>query len=96
MKRSEMNKHQKEAFDTVKEEYGWIVGGFENTMLDYAEDSEEWKAAANALAHHDALAEMIYEAVMDQPNASTKRALRFAGTEFIKERIERRLQKDGY
>lgn len=40
----------------------WIVGGYENTMSDYAEHTEEYQSAKEALLDTQALKEEIYHA----------------------------------
>lgn len=93
-----MNQHQKTAWTIIREEAGEIVGGRENTLLDFAEDSEEYKSAEEALADHSRLVEEIYEAVMWRGNtgSGTGKHIRFAGSDWIRERIEKVVTKWGY
>ena len=37
----------------------WIIGGNENTLFDYDEDSEEYKGAKAFLADHDAIVKEV-------------------------------------
>ena len=97
MKLSEMNKHQKEAFRWISSVMSEYIGGYENTLLDYREEDEEYKEAKELLSKPRAeLAEIIYSMVMEESDKGTARHLRFAGTEFIMERINKRLDKWGY
>ena len=97
MKISEMNKHQREAFRCVCEASGEYIGGWENTMLDYPEDHEEYKNAQTVLSRtHEELVDDIYQMVMAESDKGVLRHLRFAGKDFILERIDRRLKKWGY
>jgi len=97
MKRSEMNVHQRQAFDFIVYAMSELVAAFELTLQDEPEDSEEYKAAYEYLHQgHDALKEEIYNEVMELSDAGTAKHLRFAGKEFIMERIDKRLTKWGY
>lgn len=98
MKRSEMNVHQKAMFDLmagIMEEY---IGGYENTLLDYSEEDEEYKSAKEFLGMgHDEMKEFFYNEVMGCCKSGTNAShARFAGGDFLRERIERRLVKWGY
>lgn len=97
MKRSEMNAHQKQAFDFICEVMSEWIGGYENVLLDYEEDSEEYKKAKAFLAQgHEVLKELVYNGVMAMSDKGMAKHLRFAGKDFILERIDRRLTKWGY
>lgn len=97
MKRSEMNLHQREAFDYICEVMSEYIGGYENTLSDFPEGTEEYKEAKDFLGQgHDELKGIIYEEVMAISDTGTAKHLRFAGTDFIMERIDRRLAKWGY
>ena len=61
MKVSEMNARQKKAFYNIKYAAYWRIGGLENTLMDNAEDSDEYRAAKAELADHDGLVATIYE-----------------------------------
>ena len=41
MKISEMNAQQKKAFYNIRNAADYLIGGLENTMEDYPEDSED-------------------------------------------------------
>lgn len=97
MKYADMNAHEKVAFYFVIRTAGDIIGGLENQMNDNDEDTDEYKEAKEALSMgHDELVEWIYHEVMRYADKGTARHMRFAGTEFIKERISKRLKKWGY
>lgn len=97
MKRSEMNAHQREAFDYICAVMSEYIGGYENVLEDFSEDSEEYKRAKNFLTlPHSELINIIYNDVMGLSAKDMKRHLRFAGKDFIIERIDRRLTKWGY
>jgi hypothetical protein len=98
MKISEMNTHQKAMYYLMDEITCEMIGGAENTMEDYAPETEEYKDAEAFLNQgHDKLAAYFYAHVMNRcKSGSYASHARFAGSEFLKERIERRLQKWGY
>lgn len=107
MKYSDCNEKQKKAWRNIQFSAEWIIGGYENTMLDYEEDSEEYQSAARALKDHDELVDEIYQeaiSVYHEPgmacfNASAKRYLndiKFCGKEWLMERVDRRVRKLGY
>ena len=97
MKFQDCNAHQKLAWRLANEIYCDIVGGLENAMLDNPKDSEEYKRAERALKNPEVLVNMIYGDVQRtatmQGNA---KHIRFAGEDWTRERIARRLAKDGY
>lgn len=107
MKVSEMNQRQKKAFYNIKYAADDLLGGLENTLLDYSEDSDEYKSAYLLLHNHDLLVEVLYH------NATTCvygpgycgfgpeherfiRDIRFCGKEWLTERCEKRIKKEGY
>ena len=97
MKRSEMNAHQIVAFDFIVYVMSELIAANELTLEDCPEDSEEYKNAKEYLSQgHDALLKDVYDEVMAMADKGTAKHLRFAGADFIKERISRRLTKWGY
>lgn len=90
-----LNSHEKQVARLIANATSEIIGGFENTLLDYPEDSEEYKGA-KAVLNHDTLFEMIYRYVMEESRSNYASHIRFAGKKFIEERIEKRLAKEGY
>ena len=97
MKTSEMNVHQLAAYRLMIEVYNDIIGGLENSLMDYPKDSEEYKACKRELENPQLLEDSIYT---DTQREATRRGfakhIRFAGEEFLRERIKRRLAKEGY
>lgn len=97
MKRSEMNAHQLVAFDFIVYAMSELVAAYELTLEDEPEGSEEYEAAKEYLGRgHDVLKQEIYDEVMAMADKGTAKHLRFAGKDFIMERIDRRLTKWGY
>lgn len=107
MKLSECNAKQRKAYLNIYHAANWIIGGLENTLLDYEEDSEEYKNAKERLSNHAGLVEEIYDAAISEIyddgccifNDGAKRYLkdiRFCGKEWLLERCEARVTKCGY
>lgn len=107
MRVSEMNARQKKAFYNIKYAAHDLLGGLENTLLDYPENSEEYKRANALLNNHDALVRLLYcnatSAVYDEGvvwfDESAKKFIRdinFCGKEWLMERCEKRITKEGY
>ena len=107
MKISEMNAQQKRAFYNIRNATDYLIGGLENTMEDYPEDSEEYQEAQATLDDHDLLVNQIYdlaltEIFLEGANIFGKAAetclkdIRFCGKEWLMERVEKQVTKAGY
>ena len=107
MKISEMNTQQKKAFYNIRNAADYLIGGLENTMEDYPEDSEEYQEAQATLDDHDLLVNQIYdlaltEIFLEGANIFGKAAeaylkdIRFCGKEWLMERVEKQVTKAGY
>ena len=97
MKVSEMNENQRTVWEIAVEQVNLYTGGNENTMLDYPEDSEEYKAAKEALSlPHDEMVDEILTWCRSDRRWERIENLHFVGLDFMKERISRRLTKYGY
>ncbi len=98
MKVSEMNAHQKALYRIMDELTREFIGGCENSMMDYEKDAEEYKEAERFLKMgHKEMADFFYMMVMSECKAgSNAEHARFAGGDFLKERIEVHLNKWGY
>lgn len=98
MKISEMTSHQKKMYFIMDEIMCEIIGGFENVLEDYDSSSQECKEAEAFLSQgHDELAAYFYDEVMSRCKAgSYSSAARFAGGDFLRERIDKRLKKWNY
>ena len=91
----QMNQHEKEIDRLIQNAVSEWIGGFENTMADYPTDSEEYRNAQDQL-NHDTLFELIYDNIMTESRKNKSSHIRFAGKEFITDRIEKRLKQSGY
>lgn len=96
MKLSQLNQNEATAIKLVRDHYNDFVGGLENTLLDYEKDSEEYIDAKNALSNPARMVEIIYDEILSTEGATYSKQIRFCGAEWIKERIARKLKKDGY
>lgn len=107
MKYSELNERQKKAFKNIKYAAYDLLGGLENILLDYPEDSEEYKSAKALLGNHDLLVKGLYRratsAIYEDgacwfgKSAEMEiRDINFCGKDWLMERCEARIRKEGY
>ena len=107
MEISEMNQRQKKAFYNVYWATIDLIGGLENTLLDYPEDSDEYKSAYAFLNDHDRLVKTLYQMAttafydegfcgFGQPYQRFIREINFCGKDWLMERCEKRVKKEGY
>lgn len=101
-----MDERQKKAYNNIKHAANWLLGGLENTLMDYPEDSDEYKHAQAMLSDHDRLVATLYDwATTDiygdgwagGTNADKAiRDIRFCGKEWLMKQCEERIIKEGY
>lgn len=97
MKRSEWNLHHKKADYIVNKVMCDVIGGYENTLEDFEEDDEEYIEAKAYLSRpKEELVEKMYQLVMSESDHDIDKHLRFAGSDFIRERIRHKLTEWGY
>ena len=96
MKLSQLNQNEATAIKLINYHYNSYVGGLENIMLDNKENSEEYIDAKNELSNPARMVEIIYNEILSTDGATYSKQIRFCGAEWIKERIARKLKKDGY
>lgn len=96
MKLNELDQNQATAIKLINRHYNWYVGGLENTISDSEENSEDYIDAKNELSNPAKMVEIIYGEILSTEGAMYSKQIRFCGTEWIKERIARKLKKDGY
>lgn len=108
MKVSEMNQREKKAFYNIKHAANNLLGGLENTLLDYEENEPEYISAKALLENHDRLVTELYEMATTaiygegyccfNPAAVQKelRDINFCGKAWLMERCEKRITKEGY
>lgn len=102
-----MNVRQKKAFYNIKHAAKHLLGVLENTLFSCCEDSEEYKSADALLKDHDALVQEVYRmattAVYDvgfcgfgEAYQMIIRDINFCGKDWLMERCEKRITKEGY
>lgn len=91
----EMNAHERVIDRLIQQSVSENIGAWECTMMDYPEGSEEYEGAKRML-EHDIIFDAIYNDVMDYSKRNYASHIRFAGKQFIIDRIESRLKKEGY
>ena len=107
MKVADMNERQKKAFYNIKHAANDLLGGLENTLLDYSKDSEEYGEAKALLDDHDELVKELYrcattavysEGAVWLGKSAEKfiRDINFCGKEWLMQRCEARIRKEGY
>lgn len=88
--KTKYNKHEIAMMVLIREEVDYLVGGYENTMLDFSESAPEYKEAFNYLYKTPAreLLEEFYNLVMNRCKAgSNEEHARFAGSEFLRAKL---------
>ena len=60
MKQNQMTARELRAFQNIKYASYDLIGGLENTLMDYDEASDEYKNADEALHNHQGLVEAVY------------------------------------
>lgn len=107
MKVSEMNERQKRAFNNIYWAAQHLLGGLENTLLDYSEDSDDYKSAEALLKNHKELVNRLYEMAttavygegfcgFGKRHQMEIRDINFCGKDWLMERCEKRITKEGY
>lgn len=98
MTKIKLNAHQIEASLIIQDIISDMIGGYENTKSDFEEGSEEWKEADKFLSiKHDDMIELLYEMVIKESQYRGKsKHINFAGTDWIKSRLSKKLIYWGY
>lgn len=91
----EMNQHEKVINQLIQNCISEWIGGLENTVADNEPGDEDYEAA-KAMLNHDDLFNVFYEDIMAETKRNAKSHLRFAGKQFIEDRIENALKRFGY
>ena len=99
-----MNKNEKLARKNIQNCINFELGGYENTLLDYPEDAEEYINAKKFLADHEAIVDYIYQcAVTDfyvEGGVYTDNRIicqiKFLGKEKLIEIVDELVSKEGY
>ena len=93
---AELTSRQRTIDFLIKQAVSEHIGGLENALLDFPESSVEYKRAKREL-NHDSLFDYIWVDVkVGSKNGTFESNIRFAGNDFLAERIEYYLEKCGY
>lgn len=104
----DMDVRKKKALLNIKHAANDLLGGLENTMLDYEEDEDEYKRAKAFLGNHEKLVEELYDMAINAiygdgyccfNEVSVRKELRdirFCGKEWLMERCELVIRINGY
>lgn len=99
---TENNGWEEIATKNITGAYNWIVGENENTLQDYEEDSEQYKASYDYLYSGDEITNDIYHGAITTEyddgycGGKAPKEMRFAGKNFCMNLIRELLKKDGY
>lgn len=99
---TENNGWEEIATKNITGAYNWIVGENENTLQDYEEDSEQYKASYDYLYSGDEIMNDIYHSAITTEyddgycGGKAPKEMRFAGKKFCMNLIRELLKKDGY
>ena len=107
MKVSEMNQRQKKALYNIMYAAYDLIVVLEITFMYYPEDSDEYKSVYEFLHDHDGLVKRLYEDAttcvygpgycgFGPEHERLIRDIRFCGKDWLMERCEKRIQKEGY
>lgn len=92
-----MTEHEKVAHKFIVRNYNELVGGCENTMMDYSPEDEEYINAKKQLNDTDDIIETVYKwTINDLESNHFTKAAKFAGTQFMKDSIRKLLIRDGF
>lgn len=107
MKYSELNEREKKAVKNIAAAASFLIGGFENELLDYPEGSEGYEWAAAKLADHNALVNELYDEAIrtiyvdggcyfGEAAEIYLKDIRFCGKEWLLKVCDKRITKLGY
>lgn len=87
--KEKMNARQRKAFIAIKEAAGMCCA-YENTLLDYLPDADEYKDAMEYLNDTEGIKAEVYNTVI---NDLGEKEIRFLGKKWIMEQVVQRLIK---
>ncbi len=92
-----MNSNQKRVYQMVVDACNEFIGGWENTMDDYPEGTEEYAEAQRMLGtDHETMVNWMLNDIRNSREWQRLEHLHFVSLEWTKERIDKRLKKMGY
>ena len=99
-----MTKNEKLARKNIQNCINFEIGGYENVLLDYSEDAEEYINARAFLADHKAIVDYIYDCSVSSfyvdggvfTDTRLISQIKFLGREKLMEIVEELVSKEGY
>ena len=99
-----MDKREKLARKNIQNCINFEIGGYENTLIDYPEDTEEYINAKDFLADHEAIVNYIYDCSVSGfyvegcvfPDTRLISQIKFLGKQKLMEIVEELVSKEGY
>ena len=99
-----MDKREKLARRNVQNCINFELGGYENVLLDYSEDAEEYINAKNFLADHKAIVDYIYQCAVTDfyvgggvfTDTRLISQIKFLGKDKLMSIVEELVSKEGY
>ena len=99
-----MTKNEKLARKNIQNCINFEIGGYENVLLDYSEDSKEYINAKNFLASHEAIVDYIYDCAVSSfyveggvfTDTRIIAQIKFLGKEKLMGIVEELVSKEGY
>ena len=99
-----MDKREKIARKNIQSCINFEIGGYENTLLDYPDDTEEYLNALSFLANHKAIVNYIYDCSVSNfyvdgcvfTDTRFTSQIKFLGKKKLMEIVEELISKEGY
>ena len=100
----EMDKREKLARRNVQNCINFELGGWENVLLDYPEDSDDYRVAKRFLADHDAVVKYVYDCAVSSfyveggvfTDTRIIAQIKFLGKEKLLSIVDELVSKEGY
>ena len=99
-----MDKREKLARKNIQNCINFELGGYENVLLDYPEDAEEYINAKKFLADHEAIVDYIYDCAVSSfyveggvfTDTRIIAQIKFLGKEKLLSIVDELVSKEGY
>ena len=99
-----MTKNEKLARRNIQYAINFELGGYENVLLDYPEDSDDYRAAKRFLADHDSVVKYVYDCAVSSfyveggvfTDTRILAQIKFLGKKKLMEIVEELVSKEGY
>ena len=99
-----MDKREKLARKNIQNCINFELGGYENVLLDYPKDSDDYRVAKRFLADHDAVVKYVYDCAVSSfyveggvfTDTRIISQIKFLGKEKLMEIVEELVSNEGY